>query len=73
MDVATDLCLANEPWHVDPSPVNPVSHSQLYEPSTFEHLAFLSHGLGTAEHSSISGDESIDQLCSLRTILIGYE
>ena len=46
----------NIPLHVAPSPVNPCWHVQLYEPSVLMQSAFKSHGLASAEHSSISGE-----------------
>ena len=37
-----------------PSPVNPVTHSQLYPPSKFIHLACLEQLYVPSRHSSIS-------------------
>ena len=41
-----------------PFPVNPCLQLQLYEPSLLVQSAFSSHGLKSAEHSSISGETS---------------
>lgn len=51
------VTLKNVPSQVAPSPVNPCLQVQLYEPSLLVQLAFLSHGLDSAEHSSISDEK----------------
>ena len=59
-----ELCLMRLQWivfHIDtpsqiePFPVNPCLHVQLYEPSVLVQSAFSSQGLGSNEHSSKSG------------------
>ena len=39
---------------MNPSPVNPILQMQSKLPTSSMHMAFMSHGLGMFEHSSIS-------------------
>ena len=50
-DLGGNNCL---PLQDVPFPVNPCLQEQLKEPSLLVHSAFSSHGLVSAEHSSIS-------------------
>ena len=46
------LSVIRLPVQVAPSPVNPFLHVQLYEPTKFQHVAFVLQGLEI--HSSMS-------------------
>ena len=53
------LSVIRSPVQIVPSPVNPFLHVQLYEPTKFSHVAFMSQGLEI--HSSMSGKIKHDQ------------
>ena len=44
---------------VDPFPVNPCLQAHAYDPLVLMQAAFASHGLESAEHSSMSKEKSI--------------
>ena len=50
--------LLSLPVHVEPSPVKPLLHVQLYPPSLLEHVANLLHSCVPLVHSSMSAKES---------------
>lgn len=51
-----DIEITCIPLQTVPFPVNPCSQTQLKEPSVLMHWALTSHGLESAEHSSISAE-----------------